>query len=742
MQDDQTKSKLHMVFEKSKYQEEYSGIASYLSDVLWLIDSRLELYHRFIECEHRYALQHEADNGARAEIRNTMEMLEKMNEQLKRTSAKMKEKAAEAANKGIMISLEYLFQCFRTTPFIRYCVYLSLAAELDGYYDEKIQYDLQNENIHRPTLDFCINTYSLGNRNRIELLQEIEKERISLKYFFFLNEWPEEALLQTPLYLDQRIYTFLYDYEAMNQQLQRDCRLYYADEEMIQPLLVQENILNKLKVITKRVTQTSILFLSGAAGSGKRLLAFHYSRDRRRQLLTVDLTRYKDMTEDEKAKFLFQVVREAVIRQAYLCFYHYERFFQQGSKEENTSRTNVLISFLKTLLPADGMFIFLLSENEFHLDKKEFPLPLIDIEVESLTVDERIILWQEQQKKMVIQKEINIEALAAKFRFTPGVIEAAAKEAEIIAAYENDGEVNEDILYLSCRKQLDGQFKNLAHPVEVKYHWEDIVLPSKQKNKLREACNQIEYQHLIYDTWGFGKKIAYGKGVSMMFYGPPGTGKTMAAQVIANELHLELYKVDSAAVTSKYIGETQKNLDAVFEGAGKSQSILFFDEADALFGKRAEVKEANDKYANAETAFLLQKMEEHEGVVILATNLMQNFDEAFKRRIKFIIEIPFPNKEERLAMWKKVFPKEAPVGNSVDYEYLAQQFELSGSSIKNIAVAAAFLAGAQKQEIQMGHILSSLLDEVQKAGKQIGKEDLGEYFYLLPAYGSTYETRE
>lgn len=207
----------------------------------------------------------------------------------------------------------------------------------------------------------------------------------------------------------------------------------------------------------------------------------------------------------------------------------------------------------------------------------------------------------------------------------------------------------------------------------------------------------------------------------------------MGAQVIANQLSMELYKVDLSSVMSKYIGETEKNLGNIFDEVKKSRSILFFDEADALFGKRTEVKDSHDKYANAETAYLLQKIEEYQGIVVLATNYMQNFDEAFKRRIKFIIEFPFPLAEYRRKMWEQIFPQQTPM-EELDYEYLAENFELSGSSIKNIAVAGAFLAASEGNPVGMRHILPALRDEMIKSGKSMPPESFGEYYGLVSGF--------
>lgn len=263
------------------------------------------------------------------------------------------------------------------------------------------------------------------------------------------------------------------------------------------------------------------------------------------------------------------------------------------------------------------------------------------------------------------------------------------------------------------------------------YGWDDLVLPAFQKETILAASNQVKHKHKVYEEWGFDRKMPYGRGVSMIFAGAPGTGKTMAAQVFAAELGIDLYKVELSAVVSKYVGETEKNLEEIFEQARQSQVILFFDEADVLFSKRTEVKEANDKYSNMEAAFLLQKMETYDGVTILATNLIQNFDEAFKRRVKFVIDFPFPDFAQRRELWERAIPASVPVGE-LDLDYLASSFELSGSSIRNIVLHAAFLAAPEDMEIGMKEILMAVRNEFAKSGKILTKEDAGEYHMLLP----------
>ncbi|MGH7807138.1 MAG: ATP-binding protein, partial [Thermodesulfobacteriota bacterium] len=230
-------------------------------------------------------------------------------------------------------------------------------------------------------------------------------------------------------------------------------------------------------------------------------------------------------------------------------------------------------------------------------------------------------------------------------------------------------------------------------------------------------CNQAKYRHIVYGNWGFSRKLSLGKGLNALFSGPSGTGKTMAAEIISNDLELDLYKIDLSQVVSKYIGETEKNLDKIFTEAQTSNAILFFDEADALFGKRSEVKDAHDRYANIEIGYLLQKMEEYEGITILATNLRQNMDEAFVRRMQVIVEFPFPDEEYRRDIWEVAFPHEAPLGKDIDFAVLAREVKLAGGNIKNIAVAAAFYAAEDGGLIRMPHLMKAVRQEYRKLGR-------------------------
>ncbi|MBR2948360.1 MAG: ATP-binding protein [Lachnospiraceae bacterium] len=248
---------------------------------------------------------------------------------------------------------------------------------------------------------------------------------------------------------------------------------------------------------------------------------------------------------------------------------------------------------------------------------------------------------------------------------------------------------------------------------------QDLCLPAEHSRRLEQICQMLKKRDTVLCDWGFSEKYAYGNGISILFYGAPGTGKTMAAQVIAAELKLPLYRVDLSSLISKYIGETQKNIAKVFEQTKKLKGILLFDEADALFSRRNEVSDAQDKYANAETAYLLQRIEESDGICILTTNLLQNFDEAFRRRITYMINFPMPDAKLRRQLWEKVFPEKTPLSAELDWELLADNFELSGAAIRNAAMQSAWMAASGSGCVTMQDVLSGIANEYRKVNRAL-----------------------
>ncbi len=444
--------------------------------------------------------------------------------------------------------------------------------------------------------------------------------------------------------------------------------------------------------------------LSGPTGSGKRLLARHVTRRAGHPLLEAD----GDALLSRRAEW--PALAPCLAREARLLGAHVSLRFTLAPEEDAP-----LVRQLLAALADATAVVWLLCEGPWPAAARlADPLfAFFAMEMPSLSHTQRVGYWQSLPGMAGLPVDVSL--LASKFAFTPGQMQRAAQDARhLMAAHGHEPTM---ALTLACRRQLVHNLGKHATAVETPFTWDDLVLPPDRKATLNSICEQVRNRHLVYEDWGFDRRLPYGRGLSVLFTGPPGTGKTMAAQVLSARLGIELYRVELAAVTSKYIGETEKNLELIFQEAGKSRCILFFDEADALFAKRTELKDSNDRFANAESAYLLQRIEGYNGIVLLATNLSQNFDPAFRRRIKFTVEFPLPDQEGRLLIWQKSLAPPTPLQTDVEFAYLAERFPLTGSEIKSIALNAAFLAAEEGVGIGMAHLQRALRQEMTKSGR-------------------------
>lgn len=329
--------------------------------------------------------------------------------------------------------------------------------------------------------------------------------------------------------------------------------------------------------------------------------------------------------------------------------------------------------------------------------------PIVTIEVSKPTPTEQRTLWQ---LLLGETSEPMPTLLASQFSLNaPDIVDVASA----------------DDIWRACLDKTRPKLDNLAQRLTVKATWGDIVLPEEETALLHQIADQVRQRAQVYDDWGFRNKMNRGLGVSALFAGESGTGKTMAAEVIARELRLHLYRIDLSAVVSKYIGETEKNLRKLFDAAEDGGAILFFDEADALFGKRSDVKDSHDRYANIETNYLLQRLEAYQGLAILATNLRSSLDTAFLRRLRFVITFPVPARAERLRLWQQAFPAQTPVAE-LDYRRLAR-LNFTGGNVHAIAINAAFLAAQEKSAVEMPHVLAAARAEYRKLERPINEED-------------------
>jgi AAA+ superfamily predicted ATPase len=340
--------------------------------------------------------------------------------------------------------------------------------------------------------------------------------------------------------------------------------------------------------------------------------------------------------------------------------------------------------------------------------------PAVRFDVVRPPFAQQLSIWRNALGPAAADLDGAVEGLAAQFALDPAAIDTAITQARATG--------EEDLaraLWLTCRAQARTRIDELAQRIEPTAAWEDIVLADSQKQVLRAMAAQVKQRSTVYEDWGFAAKSSRGLGISALFHGPSGTGKTMAAEVLARELELDLYRIDLSQVVNKYIGETEKNLRRVFDAADASGAILLFDEADALFGKRSEVKDSHDRYANIEVGYLLQRMEAYRGLAILTTNLKTALDSSFLRRIRFAVQFPFPDIAQRAEIWRRVFPTITPT-EGLDLDRLAR-LNIAGGNIRNIALQAAFIAAADGEPVRMQHVARAAQIEYAKLEKPAGE---------------------
>ncbi len=340
-------------------------------------------------------------------------------------------------------------------------------------------------------------------------------------------------------------------------------------------------------------------------------------------------------------------------------------------------------------------------------------------------------LGEREQAWSTLTDASDTSDVAAKFRLSLSQIAEAAEVATITAHTRGAATPEPADLDLGARHASSSRLGELASQLTPRYKWTDLVLPDRQRETLASISAYLRHRDHVLTEWGYEKTVARTQGLKVLFAGESGTGKTMAAEVLGGELGLELFRVDLATIVSKYIGETEKNLDRIFEAATGSNAILFFDEADALFGKRSDVSDAHDRYANIEVAYLLQKMEGYPGAVILATNFRQNIDDAFVRRLDFVIDFPFPEPDDRKLIWRLLLPEEAPLSDDVDLEFLSVQFKLSGGAIRNCSMSAAFQAADEGTSITMRHLVRAVAQEFGKQGRLTLQTDFEQFHQVI-----------
>ncbi|MEA2529841.1 MAG: hypothetical protein QOG89_1485 [Thermomicrobiales bacterium] len=640
--------------------------------------------------------------------------------------AEIEHQARAAAQLGRESPLLRLGRLFGLDAFARDTLLLTLAPELDLRYERLYAYVQDDVTRKRPTVDLALRLLVTDPAERVERRTAFAAEAPLLHHRLidvFDDGQRQGPLLARAIKLDDGIVAQILGHSAVDPQLAAFVTLSRPTrrlDELVLPVGLAEQLRHGLADPAGRF----VLALQGPYGSGRHAVAEGVCSESGTSMLTVDLGRLVE-TDLRPEDVIRRVLREGTLQGAAILWHGIDRLLQ--GKEPSPWRPAVLAAIDehgdrggRSFLPLDQPW-----EARGALRRSRF----LRVVLPPPTFSERAQIWRLHLDGEAPDEE-TVDALAGTFRLSPGQIRDAVAMARALTSWDGD-KVRPEHLYAACRGQSSGKLDSLAQKITTTYDWDDIVLPADHMGQMREICAQMRHRRIVLEEWGFDRHLAMGKGLNTLFAGPSGTGKTMAAEIVAADLGLELYKVDLSTLVSKYIGETEKNLDLIFIAAKEANAILFFDEADAIFGKRSEVKDAHDRYANIEVGYLLQKMEEYDGVVILATNLRKNIDDAFIRRMHMTIEFPFPEEPDRLRIWQKVFPPEAPLAGDVDLTFLAKQFKVTGGNIRNIALLAAFLAAEDGTSIGMAQVVRAIKREYQKLGKLVTEADFGRYLPLV-----------
>ncbi|MDJ0717751.1 MAG: ATP-binding protein [Prochloraceae cyanobacterium] len=628
-----------------------------------------------------------------------------------------KDLEAMAAAMKVAPAVETLCQLFNLSPFERQVLLLCAGVELDGEI-AKLCGQIQGDNRKNYTT-FSLALAALPNSHWSAIYPASP-----LRHWSLLELGNSDGITRSPLRIDERVLHYLTGGQDLDERLVGLVRSVSFSGELVpsHQVLAERLAANWSRQPNQRL---AIVQLCGTDKESQRALASAAC-----SLLGFKLHAMSARLLPAEARELEALMRlwerEAALSNSLLLL---------DFQELNTSdaaRQDAIQRFIEDLRVG-----LILSTRE---RRTWGELPTLTLEVPPPTTEEQYELWHRGLGQVMESSNGSVSALVGQYNFNSSTIHAVCAEALGRLAEERIREGEREtgrrrevsipnpqspipnLVWDICRSQSCPRLEDLAQRIKPAAIWDELVLPPMQQQILKEIAVHVRQRLTVYETWGFASKGARGLGISALFSGLSGTGKTMAAEVLANELRLELYRIDLSSVVSKYIGETEKNLRRVFDAAEQGGAILLFDEADALFGKRSEVKDSHDRYANIEVSYLLQRMEAYRGLAILTTNLKNALDTAFMRRLRFIVQFPFPDAAQRAEIWRRIFPANTPT-EGLDVEKLAR-LNIAGGNIRNIALYAAFLAAEAKESVKMSHLLRSAQVEFVKFEKSLTEAEV------------------
>jgi SpoVK/Ycf46/Vps4 family AAA+-type ATPase len=658
-------------------------------------------------------------NRYQANFQNLLTSVDRVRQLLENHISRLQEQSAQAESErqfapesiptqSIPSALEQLCTLFSLSPFERNILLLCVGMELDPKFAFLCADAQGNRERNYPTLGLALSV--LPNTHWSVLASQSPLQRWQL-----IEIGKEQTLTQSPLRIDKRILCYLLDEPCLDEQL----------AGIVKPMPPASP--TPLPPSHQQLAEQLVATWSHGSGTSSFPIV---------QLCGSEVAAKHSIAAAACASVGFNLnVMEASILPA--DAHELNRLIQRWFREALLTNSALLLN-CDEVNQADPVREFAISQFIENLNspiivstqERQHPRqrPLITFDVPHLTHSEQLAIWKSNLGTAAAELNGQVEALASQFNLSTPAIVAACLKVKGEMGRGEEGETSEspiqnpqskiqNQLWDICRTMARPRLDDLAQRIESTATWEDLVLPEQQRQTLRDIRAHVQQRAKVYQNWGFAGKGGRGLGISALFSGASGTGKTMAAEVLAQELHLDVYRIDLSAVVSKYIGETEKNLRRIFDAAETGGAILLFDEADALFGKRTEVKDSHDRHANVEVSYLLQRMEAYQGLAILTTNLKGSLDQAFLRRIRFVVSFPFPDATGRAEIWQRIFPSLTPT-EGLDVKKLAK-LNAAGGNIRNIGLNAAFLAADAGEPVMMKHILQATRREYVKMEKTL-----------------------
>ena len=540
-----------------------------------------------------------------------------------------------------------------------------------------------------------------------------------LRYWHLVELGNAAVLTQSSLRINERILHFLLGDAHLDTQLRGIVSAIPTHDPIALPPS-QQQLVSEIVALLRQATKPPVVQLCGYDSATKKTIAIAVCAELGRGLLSLAA---EILPSDFSQLTLVQTLweRESMLERSLLLL-----DCEGVSDTTEGASAPPQVSTIARVMETCEQPLLVFSRDRRSVRQRS----VFNFEVAQPTTPEQRHLWRHFLCPVLEQEitEAEIDRLVSHFSLSPLAIQAVCAQGLSHLSQPEHGQEHpvglelSERLWNACLSHARPNMEELAQPIRTRMDWDDLVLPDKEKQILRAIAMQVRQRTRVYEDWGFADKGQRGLGIGALFAGASGTGKTLAAEVLANELHLDLYRVDLSSVVSKYIGETEKNLRRIFDAAELGGAILLFDEADALFGKRSEVKDSHDRHANMEVAYLLQRMESYRGLAILTTNLKNSLDQAFLRRLRFVVQFPFPDAAQRAEIWQRVFPKRTPTAN-LSYSKLAK-LNVPGGNIRNIALNAAFLAAEANVPVQMHHILQTAQSEYIKLERPLTETEV------------------